>query len=135
MTHHQFLTVAQSLQRTPSAQNVRCIILCCTVAAGTGDGQLLDELNEIFPITKEPFLGLFIQEAVTFSSDQQVIWSIISDNCPAMYVTNLAATNAARSSNLGIVTRFVRITRHFDITNLVVISSSAETVLEYTTAP
>ncbi|KRX21427.1 hypothetical protein T07_5737 [Trichinella nelsoni] len=58
-----------------------------------------------------------------------------SDNCPAMYVTNLAATNAAISSNLGIVTRFIRVTRYFDITNLVVISLSAETVLDYTTAP
>ncbi|KRX45080.1 hypothetical protein T05_14236 [Trichinella murrelli] len=102
MTHHQFLTVAQSFQRTPSAQNVRWIILCCTVAAGTGAGQLLDGFNEIFPITKQPFLGLFIQEAVTFSLDQQVIWSIISDNCPAMYVTSLTATNAAISFNLGI---------------------------------
>ncbi|KRY20823.1 hypothetical protein T12_5713 [Trichinella patagoniensis] len=114
---HQFLTVAQSFQRTPSAQNVRWITLCCTVVAGTGAGQLLDGFNEIFPITKQPFLGLFIQEAVTFSSDQQVICSIISDNIPAMYVTSLAATNAAISSNLGIVTRFIRVTRYFDITN------------------
>ncbi|KRY50531.1 hypothetical protein T03_16628 [Trichinella britovi] len=39
------------------------------------------------------------------------------------------------SSNLGIVTRFIRVTRYFDITNHVVISLSAETVLDYTTAP
>ncbi|KRX51543.1 hypothetical protein T09_8921 [Trichinella sp. T9] len=75
---------------TPAAQNVRWIILCCTVAAGTGAGQLLDGFKEIFPITMQPFLGLFIQEAVTFSSDQHVIWSIINDNCPpCMHVTTV----------------------------------------------